>query len=162
MGKNLNSNNIASYYEIATDFVVIMHKLASNDINKNNSIKVHLENFIEKISEDMKTYDDHILKQKASMFKFMLAKVLKNLHHEKKEVNPASIYKLLEESLKLSKEVIGRFKELRNDDLIKEEKEVLSQICYEIGNYYEDIESQPDFAEKAYVESLNNDGKSEK
>jgi hypothetical protein len=162
MGKNLNSNNIVSYYEIATDFVVIMHKLASNDMNKNNSIKIHLENFIEKISEDMKSHDDHILKQKASMFKFMLAKVLKNIYHENKQENSASIYKLLEESLKLSKEVIGRFKELRNEDLLKEEKEVLSQICYEIGNYYEDIEPQPDFAEKAYVESLNNNSSSEK
>jgi hypothetical protein len=162
MGSNLNNSNIVTYYEIATDFVVIMLKLAANDINKNNSIKIHLENFIEKISEDMKTFEDHIIKQKASIFKFMLAKVLKNIYHENKSVDTSAIYKLLEEALKLSKEVINKFRDLRNEQGLKQEKEFLSEICYEIGNYYEVIDPQFEFAEKAYIESLNNNSNYEK
>lgn len=162
MGNNLNNQNIVTYYEIATDFVVIMQKLAANDFNKNNSIKVHLENFIDKITEDMKMNDDHVLKQKASMFKFMLAKVLKTIYQENKTVNPSTIYKLLEEALKLSKEVVNKLRDLRNEQSMKEEKEFLSDTCYEIGTYYELIEPQLDFAEKAYVESLNSNNNNEK
>ena len=61
-----------TYYEIAEDFINIMFKLASTDINKNMNIKVHLESFIEKLTlEDLKKYDDYQLKKKLASFKYI-------------------------------------------------------------------------------------------
>jgi hypothetical protein len=160
---SLNNQNILTYYEIATDFVTIMLKLAGTDLNKNNNLKSHLDVFIEKIISDIKQYDDYQLKQKLSYFKFISSKVIKNIYFtDNKAANSGDIYKSLEDSLKLSKEVFSRLRELKNEQLIKAEKEFLSEICFEIGKYYENIEPQLEFAEKAYIESLNNDNVNEK
>jgi hypothetical protein len=162
MESNLDSNNIVIYYEIATDFVLILQKLAGDDLPKNNSLKSYLDSFIIKITDDLNRFDDHLLKKKAAYFKFMLAKVLKIIFLENKSFNPSDVYKQLEDSLKLSKNVLSRFRELRNESAVKEEKFFLSEICFEIGHYYETIEPQIDFAEKAYSEALNNSPENEK
>jgi tetratricopeptide (TPR) repeat protein len=48
-------------------------------------------------------------------------------------------------------------KEANIDDQIKEAKDFLSQIWFEIGEYYERIETKLDNCEKSYLESVNND-----
>lgn len=155
----LSSSNILTYYEIAQDFINLMFKLASTDANKNLNIKLHLETFIERLTEDIKvsvTDIDYHLKKKLSYFKFMLGKALKNIFLENDSIQRGDIYKCLEEALKLTKEVISKLRELKNESLIKEEKEFLSDICLEIGKYYDTIDPQLDFAERAYLESINN------
>lgn len=160
--QNINPNNILTFYEIAHDFVNIMLKLSGTDTNKNSNLKTHLQGYIDKLSEDVKKNEDYQLRKKLSSFKFIMAKVLKNLYIETKSVSSSEIYKSLEESLKLCKEVCARLRELKNEILLKDEKEFLSDICYEIGKYYETIEPQPDFCEKAYQEALNNFTNNEK
>ena len=86
----------------------------------------------------------------------MLSKVIKLDYMERKTGNPKDIYRNLEEALKLSKEVRSRLREMNNKQAELEEKAFLSEICFEIGKYYEIIETQLDFAEKAYIESINN------
>jgi tetratricopeptide (TPR) repeat protein len=152
----VNNTNILTYYEIAQDFINIMFKLASTDVNKNLNLKLHLETFIERLTEDIKKNDDYQLKKKLSYFKFMLSKALKNIFMENKSIQSGDIYKCLEETLKLTKEVISKLRELKNESAIKEEKEFLSDICLEIGKYYDNIDPQVDFAERAYLESINN------
>ena len=55
-----------------------------------------------------------------------------------------------------------KLRELQNEGMIKEEKENLSEICFELGKFYEFIDNRPEFAEKAYQESLNNLNTNEK
>jgi hypothetical protein len=160
--QNINSTNIAVYYEIASDFIDILYKLSFTELKKNTNIKSHLESFIERLIEDLKKYDDYILKQKLSNFKFMYSKVLKNSYLENKNEDPKEIYKNLEDSLKLRKEVISKLKDLKCDNLVKIEKEYLSEICLEIGKYYENIQPQLEYSEKAYLEAYNNNIRNEK
>jgi len=160
--ENLNSNNIVTYYEIAADFVDILYKLSFTELGKSTNMKTHLEGFIDKLSDDLKKYDDYQLKQKLANFKFMFSKVLKKLYLDSKSVNHNEIYKNLEDALKLTKEVISKLRDLKNEISINAEKEFLSEICLEIGRYYENIEPQLDFAEKAYLESFNNYNSNEK
>lgn len=155
LSSKINNQNILTYYEIADDFINIMLKLSGQDINKNTTLKTHLENFMDRITEDLKKNDDYLLRKKLAGFKFTYSRVLKNIFQENKSIQSNEIYKSLEESLKLTKEVISRLRELKNEQGVKEEKDFLSEICYEIGKYYEIIEPQIDFAEKAYLESLN-------
>jgi len=68
----------------------------------------------------------------------------------------------LEDALKLSKDVYVKLRELQNENMIKDEKENISEICYELGKFYENIDNRPEFAEKVYVESLNNLNTNEK
>jgi tetratricopeptide (TPR) repeat protein len=158
----LNNNNVLTYYEIAEDFVAVMFKLASSDINKSYNLQTHLENFIEKLSGDIKKYDDYQLKKKLAYFKFIFSKALRNIFLEdKNSIESKDIYKSLEESLKITKEVISKLRELKNEAAIKDEKEILSEICFEIGKYYEVIDSQPEYAEKAFMESVNNNPNNE-
>jgi hypothetical protein len=136
-----------------------MFKLAATDTNKNLNLKMHLNHFIEKLGDDTKNNDDYVLKKKLANFKYILSKVLKNIYLENienKTINSIDIFKTLEESLRLTKEVISKLRDLKNEQAVKEEKEILSDICYEIGKYYEGIESNIDFSEKAYLEAFNN------
>lgn len=160
--ENLTSNNIVVYYEIASDFIAILYQLSYTELNKNTNIRTHLEGFIDKLSEDLKKYDDYQLKQKLANFKFMFSKVLKKIYLENKSVDQNEIYKNLEDALKLTKEVLSKLRDLKNESSINTEKEFLSEICLEIGRYYENIEPQLDFAEKAYLESYNNCNTNEK
>ena len=159
--ENINNNNIVTYYEIASDFISILYKLSFTELNKNTNIKTHLETFIEKLTEDLKKHDDYQLKQKLAGFKYMFSKVLKKIHDECKNINTQEIYKNLEDALKLTKEVVSKIRDMKNEILVNKEKEFLSEICLEIGRYYEYIEPQLDFAEKAYLESYNNCSSSE-
>jgi len=95
-------------------------------------------------------------------FKFIFSKVLKKIYQENKSIDQNDIYKNLEDALKLTKEVLSKLRDLKNENLINTEKEFLSEICLEIGRYYENIEPQLDFAEKAYLESYNNFNSNEK
>jgi tRNA nucleotidyltransferase/poly(A) polymerase len=153
---DLNNNNIVNYYEIVTDQIKIMLKLSENDPDKNFGLQSHLETHIQRLSEDVKKNDDYRLRKMLSNFKVMLSKVLKMDYLDKKQSNPKDIYKHLEEALKLSKEVKSKLREANNKAGENEEKAFLSEICFEIGKYYEVIETQLDFAEKAYIESINN------
>ena len=73
------------------------------------------------------------------------------------EIQKRDIYKQLEEATKLQKEVLNKMKEANIDDQIKEAKDFLSQIWYEMGQYYEIIEPKTENCEKSYLESVNND-----
>ena len=73
------------------------------------------------------------------------------------EFQKKEIFKQLEEATKLQKEVLNKMKEANIEDQIKEAKDFLSQIWYEIGQYYEIIEPKTDNCEKSYLESVNND-----
>ena len=160
--QNVNANNIAVYYEIASDFIGILYKLSFTELKKNTNIKAHLETFIERLIDDLKKYDDYQLKQKLSNFKYMYSKVLKDTFLETKSGEAIEIYKNLEDALKLRKEVISKLRDLKNENLVNVEKEFLSDICLEIGRYYENIEPQLEFAEKAYLEAYNNNMQNEK
>lgn len=160
--ENVNSNNIIVYYEIAADFIGILYQLSFTDLNKSTNIKTHLEGFIDKLTEDLKKYDEYQLKQKLANFKYMFSKVLKKIYLENKSIATNDIYKNLEDALKLTKEVIAKLRDFKNETLINTEKEFLSEICLEIGKFYEHIEPQLDFAEKAYLESYNNFNTNEK
>lgn len=160
--ENLNSNNILVYYEIASDFIAILYQLSFTELNKSTNIKTHLEGFINKLIDDVKKYDEYQLKEKLANFKFTFSKVLKKIYQENKSIDHNDIYKNLEDALKLTKEVLSKLRDLKNESLINTEKEFLSEICLEIGRYYENIEPQLDFAEKAYLESYNNFNSNEK
>jgi hypothetical protein len=160
--QNINSSNIATYYEIASDFIEILYKLSFTELKKNTNLKSHLETFIERLIEDLKKYDDYILKQKLSNFKYMYSKVLKNSYLENKTEDPKDIYKSLEDALKLCKEVISKLRDLKYENLLKKEKEYLSEICLEIGKFYENIQPELEYAEKAYLEAYNNNIGNEK
>jgi tetratricopeptide (TPR) repeat protein len=153
---DLNNNNIVNYYEIATDQIRIMLKLSENEPEKAHGLQTQLEKHIEKLTEDIKKNDDYRLRKMLSNFKVMLSKVIKMGYLEKKKGEAKEIYKNLEEALKLSKEVKSRLRETNNKQGETEEKAFMSEICFEIGKYYEVIETQLDFAEKAYIESFNN------
>ncbi len=112
--------------------------------------------------DDLKKYDDYQLKQKLANFKFMFSKVLKKIYLENKTVDHIEICKNLEDALKLTKEVLSKLRDLKNESFLNTEKEFLSEICLEIGRYYENIDPQLDFAEKAYLESFNNFNSNEK
>jgi len=161
-GKQITSQNIISYYEIANDFINIMFKLASTDLKKNINLNTHIDNFIIKLEEDLKKNDSHILKRKLSNFKFIRSKVLKCIFIENKSENSADIFNNLQDALKLNKEVTHKLKELKNEQAVKEEKIYTSEIFYDIGKYYESIDPQIEFAEKAYLESVTNDPLNEK
>ena len=158
----INSNNIIAYYDISFDFISILYKLSFTELKKNTNIKTHLENFIERIIEHLKKYDDYNLKQKLSKFKYILSKVLKDEYLESKNEYQNEIFKNLEQSLKLQKEVLSKIRETKNEKNILNEKEFISDICFEIGKYYETIEFQFEIAEKAYFESYNFNMKNEK
>ena len=74
-----NSTNIIYYYEIATDFVNILFKLSENQADELEILQKHLENFIERLTNDIKAYDSHKLKRNLAYFKFTLARVFKCL-----------------------------------------------------------------------------------
>ena len=54
-------------------------------------------------------------------------------------------------------EVAAKLKESKIEDQIKKAQDLLSQIWYEMGQYYENIDPKPDNCEKSYLESVNND-----
>ena len=152
------SQNIQTYYEIATDFSNLMLKLSKHDKKKYDLLKEKLIGFIETLSVDLKTFnDDWILKKRLYYFKYILSEVLTSIYFnsKKEKIEPSEISKNIEESLILSKEVLAKVKELRDEEKIKEEKEFHSNICFSLGQFYETVEQQLDFSEKAYLEALN-------
>lgn len=163
--EKFQSQNIQTYYEIATDFSNLMLKLSKHDKKKYETLKEKLEGFIESLSEDVKNYtEDWILKKRLYYFKYILSEVLTFMYFSSKKdkLDPSEISKNIEESLLLSKEVLSKVKELRDEEKIKEEKEFHSNICVSLGQFYETIEQQLDFSEKAYLEALNINNLNEK
>jgi len=73
---NSANNNIYAFFDIATDFSNLMLKLSQVDPKNNDKLKLRLEGFIEKLSQDSKNVDDWQLKKKLASFKCFLAKVI--------------------------------------------------------------------------------------
>lgn len=163
--EKLLSQNLQTFYEIATDFTNLMLKLAKHDKRKYDVLKEKLESFIETLSADLKSSnDDWILKKRLYYFKYVLSDVLTSIYFSSKKdkIETSEISKNIEEALLLSKEVLIKVKELRDEEKIKEEKEFHSNICLSLGQFYESIEQQLDFSEKAYLEALNANNLNEK
>ena len=149
------------------DYIDLMYLLARNSdgsveekIGKNITLKEQIEINIKKINSYLAKYNETHLKSILAKFKFFLSKVLKYLYMESKgseEIQKRDIYKQLEEATKLQKEVLNKVKEANIDEQIKEAKDFLSQIWFEMGQYYEIIEPKTENCEKSYLESVNND-----
>ena len=165
--KNVNNQTVVYYWQMMEDYIDLMYLLARNSdgtleekIGKNITLKEQIEINIKKIQAYLAKYNETHLKSILAKFKFFLSKVLKYLYMESKgneEFQKKEIFKQLEESTKLQKEVLNKMKEANIEDQIKEAKDFLSQIWYEIGQYYEIIEPKTDNCEKSYLESVNND-----
>ena len=165
--KNVNNQTVVYYWQMMEDYIDLMYLLARNSdgtleekIGKNITLKEQIEINIKKIQAYLAKYNETHLKSILAKFKFFLSKVLKYLYMESKgneEFQKKEIFKQLEEATKLQKEVLNKMKEANIEDQIKEAKDFLSQIWYEIGQYYEIIEPKTDNCEKSYLESVNND-----
>ena len=165
--KNVNNQTVVYYWQMMEDYIDLMYLLARNSdgtleekIGKNITLKEQIEIDIKKIQAYLAKYNETHLKSILAKFKFFLSKVLKYLYMESKgneEFQKKEIFKQLEEATKLQKEVLNKMKEANIEDQIKEAKDFLSQIWYEIGQYYEIIEPKTDNCEKSYLESVNND-----
>ena len=165
--KNVNNQTVVYYWQMMEDYIDLMYLLARNSdgtleekIGKNITLKEQIEINIKKIQAYLAKYNETHLKSILAKFKFFLSKVLKYLYMESKgneEFQKKEIFKQLEEVTKLQKEVLNKMKEANIEDQIKEAKDFLSQIWYEIGQYYEIIEPKTDNCEKSYLESVNND-----
>ena len=165
--KNVNNQTVVYYWQMMEDYIDLMYLLARNSdgsleekIGKNITLKEQIEINIKKINAYLSKYNEIHLKSILAKFRFFLSKVLKYLYMESKgneEIQKKEIFKQLEEATKLQKEVLNKVKEANIDDQIKEAKDFLSQIWFEIGEYYERIETKLDNCEKSYLESVNND-----
>ena len=152
---DINNSNIISYYEIATDYINILYKLSEND-NNTNTLLSKLEYFINKLTNDIKNNDNYLLRKMLSYFKLIISRIFNNLHLSDKIRDTGEILNNLNEASNQSKEVIMKLKELKYEDSLKEEKEFISNIFYEIGKFHELIDQKSDLAEKAYIESIKN------
>ena len=165
--KNVNNQTVVYYWQMMEDYIDLMYLLARNSdgnleekIGKNITLKEQIQINIKKINAYLSKYNEIHLKSILAKFRFFLSKVLKYLYMESKgneEFQKKEIFKQLEEATKLQKEVLNKVKEANIDDQIKEAKDFLSQIWFEIGEYYERIETKLDNCEKSYLESVNND-----
>ena len=151
------------YWEMCDDFIALMYLLSQNNNtveekkNKLTALKKQIEDNITKLLNHFKKYDDYRLKDIYAKIKFVLAKVIKEIYIEDNNAfNKVEIFKCLEDTLKFEKDALNRMKELKNEDMIKKARELLSDIWYNIGDYYEKFDIKLDFCEKAYVESVNN------
>lgn len=168
----LNENNIADYMEILEDFSMLLKKLGldklENYLNLISFLEESLPPLQKKIS--IKYNDNLILKFKISKLLFLLAstcRLLKNKdpnNYNKDNVMDSNSFNqlnamsnivyLLEEANKLNKEFINKYKD-KSNNLLEEAKNSMSLTSFEIGNYYDTIESNSTLSEKFYLESLN-------
>ena len=162
----INNQTVLNYWEMINDFLDLMFLLAKNSDENNpkarnskiSALKDQIETNISKITKYIQKYDDYHLKSILAKFKFMEAQVIKAIYNnDKNSIKRELIYQTLEESVKIEKEALSRLKELKDQKGKKESMEFLSQVWYEIGQYYEIIEPKQDFCHKAYAESVKND-----
>ena len=148
------------------DYIDLMYLLARNADQSLNSdknskfitLRQKIEENIKKLIGYLSKYNETHLQSILAKFRFILSKVLKYLYLEKQgDINKKEIFKQIEEATKLQKDVLLKLKESNVEEQIKEAKELLSQIWYEMGNFYEIIEPKTDNCEKSYAESVNND-----
>lgn len=160
----INNQTVLHYWEMHFDFIALMHLLSENNNNsqneKNNkmlALKKQIEDSITKLVSHLKKYDDYRLKDIYAKIKFIHAKVIKEIYiADNNSINKVEIFKAMEEALKFEKEASTRMKELKNEKMIKESKELLSDIWCNIGEYYAKFDIKVEYCEKAYVESVNN------
>ena len=161
----INNQTVVYFWQMMEDYIDLMYLLArnteTNDDEKTGKIvtlKDQIEANIKKINGYLTKYNETHLQSILAKFKFILSKVLKFLFLEKKgDIQKKDIFKQLEESTRLQKDVLNKLKESKIEDQIKKAQDLLSQIWYEMGQYYENIEPKPDNCEKSYLESVNND-----
>ena len=165
--KNVNNQTVVYYWQMMEDYIDLMFLLARNSngnleerIGKCITLKEQIEINIKKINTYLAKYSEAHLKSILAKFKYFLSRVLKYLYMESKgneDIQKKEIFKQLEEATKLQKEVLNKVKEANIEDQIKQAKDFLSLIWYEMGQYYEIIEPKTDNCEKSYLESVNND-----
>ena len=165
--RNINNQTVVYYWQMMEDYIELMYLLARNTegnieekIEKCFTLKDEIEKNTKKINSYIAKYNETHLKSILAKFKFVLSKIFKYLYLENKgreEIQKKDIFKLLEEATKLQKEVLSKAKESNIEEQIKEAKDLLSQIWYQMGQYYEIIEPKQDNCEKSYLESVNND-----
>ena len=161
----INNQTVVYFWQMMEDYIDLLYLLArntetSNDekISKFVTLKGPIEANIKKINGYLSKYNETHLVSILAKFKYILSKVLKFLYLEKKgEIQKKDIFKQLEESTRLQKDVLNKLKESKIEDQIKQAQDLLSQIWYEMGQYYEMIEPKQDNCEKSYLESVNND-----
>ena len=161
----INNQTVVYFWQMMEDYIDLMYLLArntetSNDekIGKMITLKEQIEANIKRINSYLAKYNENNLQSILAKFKFILSKVLKFLFLEKKgDIQKKDIFKQLEESTRLQKDVLNKLKESKIEDQIKAAQDLLSQIWYEMGQYYELIEPKPENCEKSYLESVNND-----
>ena len=160
----INNQTVVYFWQMMEDYIDLMYLLARNTedndekIGKILTLKDQIEANIKKINGYLSKYNETHLQSIYAKFKFILGKVLKFLFLEKSgEIQKRDIFKQLEESTRMQKDVLNKLKESKIDDQIKQAQDLLSQIWYEMGQYYETIEPKPENCEKSYLESVNND-----
>ena len=165
--RNINNQTVVYYWQMMEDNIDLIYLLARNSegsieekIGKCLDLKDQIEQNIKRINTYLVKYSETHLKSILAKFKFILSKIFKYLYMEgkgKEEIQKKEIFKQLEEATKLQKEVLNKVKEANIEDQIKQAKDFLSQIWFEMGQYYEIIEQKADNCEKSYLESVNND-----
>ena len=161
----INNQTVVYFWQMMEDYIDLMYLLAKNTednyeemVSKFINLKQQILANITKINGYLSKYNETHLQSILAKFKYILSKVLKYLFLEKKDnVQKKDIFKQLEESTRIQKDVLNKLKESKIEDKIKQAQDLLSQIWYEMGQYYELIEPKPDNCEKSYLESVNND-----
>ena len=163
----ITSQTVLKYWEICDDYLNMLYLLSQNNssdkekLSAKIELKTKIEDNIKKITPHMskyKDYDNYKLKHLSAKIRFLLAKVMREIYIENNNAfKKDEIFKTLEDALKFEKEFYTRVRELKIEILIKEGKELLSEIWFHIGKYYDTIEPKSDFCERAYVEAINND-----
>ena len=161
----INNQTVVYFWQMMEDYIDLMYLLARNTETNNDekigkfvTLKEQIETNIKRIDSYLSKYNEIHLQSILAKFKFILSKVFKFLFLEKKgELQKKDIFKQLEDSTKYQKDVLNKLKDSKIEDQIKKAKDLLSQIWYEMGQYYEIIEPKPDNCEKSYLESVNND-----
>ena len=161
----INNQTVVYFWQMMEDYIDLMYLLARNTETSNDekigkiiNLKEQIELNIKKINGYLTKYNETHLQSILAKFKYILSKVLKFLYLEKKEeIQKKDIFKQLEESTRLQKDVLIKLKESKIEDQIKKAQDLLSQIWYEMGQYYEIIDTKLDNCEKSYLESVNND-----
>ena len=161
----INNQTVVYFWQMMQDYIDLMYLLARNTESSNDekigkiiTLRDQIETNIKKITGYLSKYNESHLQSILAKFKFILSKVLKFLFLEKKgDIQKKDIFKQLEESTRLQKDVLNKLKESKIEDQIKKAQDLISQIWYEMGQYYEIIEPKPDNCEKSYLESVNND-----
>ena len=161
----INNQTVVYFWQMMEDYIDLMYLLARNTETNNNekigkivTLKDQIEANIKKINIYLSKYNEIHLQSILAKFKFILSKVIKFLFLEKNgDFQKKDIFKQLEESTKLQKDVLNKLKDSKIEDQIKRAQDLLSQIWYEMGQYYEIIEPKQNNCEKSYLESVNND-----